>query len=69
MCFRPAAAVVATFATASMLIIVSLLFPVPLQAEPQSQIDRGRYLGTVGSCNVCHTQGFASRAGQLPESQ
>jgi mono/diheme cytochrome c family protein len=69
MCFRPAAAVVATFATASMLIVVSLLFPVLVHAEPQSQIDRGRYLVTVGSCNVCHTQGFAGREGQLPESQ
>jgi len=32
-------------------------------------IARGRYLLTVGSCNDCHTAGFAPTEGKVPESQ
>jgi len=34
-----------------------------------AQIARGRYLVTVGNCNDCHTQGFAPRDGDVPESE
>jgi mono/diheme cytochrome c family protein len=56
-------------ATVTLLVIVSMCFPVPAQAQTQSRIERGRYLVTIGSCNVCHTPGFAGKAGQLPESE
>ena len=32
-------------------------------------IARGKYLLTVGSCNDCHTAGFAPTEGKVPESQ
>jgi mono/diheme cytochrome c family protein len=33
------------------------------------QIERGRYLLTVGNCNDCHTAGFAPRSGEVPEKE
>lgn len=33
------------------------------------QIARGRYLLTVGSCNDCHTAGFAPSDGKVPEKE
>jgi mono/diheme cytochrome c family protein len=33
----------------------------------QKEIERGRYLMTVGSCNDCHTAEFAPRDGQVAE--
>ncbi len=33
------------------------------------QIERGRYLLTVGSCNDCHTAGFAPSGGKVPEKE
>jgi mono/diheme cytochrome c family protein len=40
-------------------------------AKPPSkaQLARGRYLLTVGSCNDCHTAGFAQRDGNVPEPE
>ena len=34
-----------------------------------AQLARGRYLVIVGNCNDCHTQGFAPRDGNVPESE
>ena len=42
----------------------------PGAAAPKAsaaQINRGRYMLTVGSCNDCHTAGFAASDGKLPE--
>jgi mono/diheme cytochrome c family protein len=33
------------------------------------QISRGRYLLVVGSCNDCHTAGFAPSDGKVPEKE
>jgi len=33
------------------------------------QVARGRYMLTVGSCNDCHTAGFAPREGNVPEKE
>ncbi len=33
------------------------------------QIERGRYLVTVGNCNDCHTAGFATSEGKVPEKE
>jgi mono/diheme cytochrome c family protein len=33
------------------------------------RVARGRYLVMIGGCNDCHTPGFASTAGKVPESQ
>ena len=35
----------------------------------KEQIARGKYLLTVGSCNDCHTAGYALSNGKVPESQ
>jgi len=39
-------------------------------APPQrdAMIERGRYLTVIGSCNDCHTHGYAERAGEVPDS-
>ena len=36
-------------------------------AADASTLARGRYLVQVGSCNDCHTDGFAESGGKLPE--
>lgn len=36
-------------------------------AASRQQIERGRYLMIVGSCNDCHTADFAPRDGNVPE--
>ncbi len=39
-------------------------------AEPaasQADIERGRYLVSIGGCNDCHTAGFAPSGGKVPE--
>ena len=37
-------------------------------AKPDAkQLERGRYLLTVGNCNDCHTAGFGPRNGDVPE--
>jgi mono/diheme cytochrome c family protein len=33
----------------------------------KNQIERGRYLLTLGNCNDCHTAGFAPSDGRVPE--
>jgi mono/diheme cytochrome c family protein len=33
----------------------------------RAQLDRGRYLLTVGNCNDCHSAGFAPSEGKVPE--
>lgn len=33
-----------------------------------SDIDQGRYVMAIGSCNNCHTPGFARSNGDVPES-
>lgn len=30
-------------------------------------IERGRYVVTIGACNDCHTPGFVQRGGDMPE--
>lgn len=44
------------------------------QAEPQGQasarsIEHGRYLVKLGGCNDCHTPGYATSGGQVPQEQ
>src|SRR5262245_56939618 len=33
------------------------------------QIERGRYVVKIGGCNECHTAGYATAGGKIPESQ
>jgi len=42
----------------------------PGDAPPDrnAMIKRGRYLTVIGSCNDCHTHGYAERAGEVPEA-
>ena len=35
----------------------------------KEQIARGKYMLIVGSCNDCHTAGFAPKDGNVPESE
>jgi mono/diheme cytochrome c family protein len=36
--------------------------------DRNAMIERGRYLTVIGSCNDCHTHGYAERAGEVPKS-
>jgi len=41
-----------------------------MAAEPattESDLDRGRYLVSIGGCNDCHTAGYAPSGGKVPE--
>jgi mono/diheme cytochrome c family protein len=38
-------------------------------AASRKQIERGRYLMVVGSCNDCHTGEFPARDGNVPEKE
>lgn len=38
-------------------------------AQPQTLIERGRYLSVIGGCNDCHTAGYAPSGGKVPEAQ
>ena len=38
-------------------------------AAHADDIERGRYLVSVGGCNDCHTAQFAETGGQIPETQ
>jgi len=63
------------------LLVLPALISIPAHsAEPQAakpdtaakksdrkQIERGRYLVTVGNCNDCHTAGFAASNGKVAE--
>lgn len=51
-----------------------LLLPLMLsgldgEARDRASISNGRYLTIIAGCNDCHTQGFASSNGRVPESQ
>lgn len=44
--------------------------PVLAAGKPDPRlVERGRYLVMIGGCNDCHTPGFASTSGKVPESQ
>lgn len=45
---------------------IALLVPVAASAA-SPEIERGRYLTIIGGCNDCHTAGYASAAGKVPE--
>ena len=38
-------------------------------AEGLSDIERGRFLATIGGCNDCHTAGYLQQEGKVPENQ
>jgi len=38
-------------------------------AADETDLERGRYLVTIGGCNDCHTAGYPESGGQVPESQ
>jgi len=46
-----------TLAAASVAIVASVVALLP-NAHAESQIDRGKYLVTIGGCNDCHTPGY-----------
>ena len=37
------------------------------KTEPETDIERGRYLVAVSGCNDCHTPGFLVRGNKVPE--
>lgn len=46
-------------------LLISLLPATAAASSPE--IERGRYLTIIGGCNDCHTAGYASAAGKVPE--
>jgi mono/diheme cytochrome c family protein len=42
--------------------------PVARASDPD-KIGRGRYVALIGSCNDCHTKGFAASGGKVPDSE
>ena len=45
------------------------LMPIAHGAETSSEnVARGRYLAIIGGCNDCHTPGYATKNGEVPES-
>jgi mono/diheme cytochrome c family protein len=41
---------------------------IPAASDARSpDIERGRYVTIIGGCNDCHTAGYASAAGKVPE--
>lgn len=55
--------------SAALLATPMLLMPVTAEADPQSDIARGRYLVTIAGCNDCHTPNHPETGGQVPEAQ
>lgn len=55
------------------LILLAGLAASPASSAPSvpsaAQIERGRYLSVIGSCNDCHTPGYAPSGGKVPEAQ
>lgn len=52
------------------LLVAAVLAGAPVTAEEhESDIERGRYLVSIGGCNDCHTSGFAPSGGETPESE
>jgi mono/diheme cytochrome c family protein len=49
--------------------IVALAGSAAVAEAPSSQVDRGRYLVTIGGCNDCHTPGYPEQGGAVPESE
>jgi len=56
-----------------LVVLISVLVSTAAFAAESSaskdQIARGKYLLIVGSCNDCHTAGFAPSDGKVPESE
>jgi mono/diheme cytochrome c family protein len=63
----------------TLLITIATWIPIPVRAEPAEpqnatpgtdiQIERGRYIVSIASCNECHTEGYMASGGRVPESE
>ncbi len=51
-----------------LLILLSVIASNFAWAGNNKQIERGRYLISVGNCNDCHTEGYLPSEGKVPES-
>jgi len=56
------------------LLLLACALPVTAMAAPPEtprpqQIERGEYLVKIAGCNDCHTPGYATSGGKVPESQ
>ena len=60
----------ASFFVAAFVLVTAAVPASAADSKPgKEQIARGKYMLTVGSCNDCHTAGFAPSDGKVPESQ
>ncbi len=52
-------------------LIMAITTPISAYSNEQEDKDiaRGKYLIEIGGCNDCHTSGFASSGGNIPESE
>ena len=50
--------------------VVLSITSVGAQTRPpgKPEIERGRYVVVLGGCNDCHTEGYAPKAGKVPEA-
>lgn len=63
----PVSAAFVTIALTAQFVTAAQAMRPAAEKQNAKEIERGRYMLTVGSCNDCHTAGFAPRNGNVPE--
>jgi mono/diheme cytochrome c family protein len=43
--------------------------PATASAQEEASVERGRYLAMTAGCNDCHTAGYATAEGNIPEEE
>ena len=57
------------FAAGAVAVLAYAVTAVVAGAAEPSQVDRGRYLVTIGGCNDCHTAGYLQNDAKVPERE
>lgn len=59
----------AVIAVSVLLAACVILLSTAAAGKQDASVERGRYLIQIGGCNDCHTNGYAPREGDVPESE
>ena len=51
------------------ILLTALLAGSSIAQADDAQLERGRYLVTIGGCNDCHTAGYLMAPGSIPENE